>query len=427
MTGGTDITPNTDAATVIQNAINALTVGGAGGTIHIRGGVYTLASGLTVGVSHGLCFIGDGDPLDGLGQYPASPGGTVLKAGPSFPTGTPILAFSGSSSILIASPRISNMLFDCNSIADGVYLTGVWDAVQDNLSVLNAKNYGFYNIAGTAASGQNNALIKCTSFTSLGAGFLAGQYAENLYSCYSLQSQLSGYIIQTTAPIDLWGCKADVDNQSNTSNHGGFVLNHNNLALHGCGTFQGTKNGPLILQAASYNIVEGCQLNQIANTNGDALIKDSTLHGGNIYANNTYTPSNQTTKTSYLYAGGGSETAIHEFIGGSITNPSLFANYPSLFQNLTNLMISKLVGYTPQGIASIVVGASPFTYTNNDGVSEAIYTTPASTGTVSQISKNSVNKLNANLAGVDTTWLEPGEAMIVTWATAAPTMLKDRK
>ena len=77
-------------------------------------------------------------------------------------------------------------------------------------------------------------------------------------------------------------------------------------------------------------------------------------------------------------------------------------------------------GYNPQGVTTITVTASPFTYTNNDAVPEAVY---IRSGTVSNVSKNSIQIYAATNCGV---WLEPGEAVTVTYSSA-PTMTKDRK
>lgn len=83
---------------------------------------------------------------------------------------------------------------------------------------------------------------------------------------------------------------------------------------------------------------------------------------------------------------------------------------------------SRLIrgGTAPVGVAAVAVTASPFTYTNADRTAEAVY---VSGGTVSAISKNAVTVFT----GTDkTVWLEPGEAMTVTYSVA-PTMTKDQK
>jgi hypothetical protein len=89
--------------------------------------------------------------------------------------------------------------------------------------------------------------------------------------------------------------------------------------------------------------------------------------------------------------------------------------------------IRNCLGVNPQGVAAITVTASPFTYTNNDNVDEMVHIIPGSGGTISQIAKNSVNLLNANLAGMATVLLEPSETITVTYATVTAVMNKDRK
>ncbi len=77
-------------------------------------------------------------------------------------------------------------------------------------------------------------------------------------------------------------------------------------------------------------------------------------------------------------------------------------------------------GVPSPGVSAISVGASPFTYTNNDFTPEAVY---ISGGTVSNISKDSMTIFQGTPA---TVWLEPGESVTVTYGVA-PTVTKDRK
>ncbi len=78
------------------------------------------------------------------------------------------------------------------------------------------------------------------------------------------------------------------------------------------------------------------------------------------------------------------------------------------------------LGYNPQGLAPIVVGDSPFTYTNRDAVPEAVYITG---GTVSEISKDGTPVFTSTPA---TVWLEPDETVTITHMEP-PQMLKDRR
>jgi hypothetical protein len=98
-------------------------------------------------------------------------------------------------------------------------------------------------------------------------------------------------------------------------------------------------------------------------------------------------------------------------------------NYGTAFKNLRatgNSIVRGIVGFNPQGAAAITVGGSPFTYTNQDHVSQAVYITG---GSVSGIAKNSLTLFSSS---EQTVWLDPGESVTVTYSSA-PTMHKDRK
>ena len=75
-------------------------------------------------------------------------------------------------------------------------------------------------------------------------------------------------------------------------------------------------------------------------------------------------------------------------------------------------------GYNPQGDAAITVGASPFTYTNNDGVDELVYVTG---GTISALTSNG----ETVAVGSTALFTPPGNSVVVTYS-AAPTMRKFR-
>ena len=74
-------------------------------------------------------------------------------------------------------------------------------------------------------------------------------------------------------------------------------------------------------------------------------------------------------------------------------------------------------GYNPVGLASITVGASPFTYTAG-GSPETVY---ISGGTVSDISKGGTTIFTDTGHSIE---LEPHESIVITYS-AAPTMIKD--
>ena len=80
----------------------------------------------------------------------------------------------------------------------------------------------------------------------------------------------------------------------------------------------------------------------------------------------------------------------------------------------------KRYAYPYPPITTLSVGASPFTYTNNDGVAEAIYIVG---GNVSQVAKNGTTIFTTTNV---TVWLEPLDYLTVTY-TSAPGMFKDMK
>jgi parallel beta-helix repeat protein len=83
------------------------------------------------------------------------------------------------------------------------------------------------------------------------------------------------------------------------------------------------------------------------------------------------------------------------------------------------LRVTGNLGYNPQGLAPIIVGNSPFTYTNQDGVPEAVY---ISGGLVSEISKEGTVVFTSAPA---TVWLEPDESVTVSHSDP-PQMMRDK-
>ncbi len=76
------------------------------------------------------------------------------------------------------------------------------------------------------------------------------------------------------------------------------------------------------------------------------------------------------------------------------------------------------LGYNPQGLASIPVGDSPFTYTNRDGYPQAVYVVG---GAVSEISKDGTTIFASSPA---TIWLAPDESVTITHSDP-PQIMKD--
>ena len=95
--------------------------------------------------------------------------------------------------------------------------------------------------------------------------------------------------------------------------------------------------------------------------------------------------------------------------------------------------VSDVVRFNPQGAATIAVGASPYLYTNDDGVAETVVLdgVRGATGTLS-VAKDSVTlySIGNNEKFHLVVWLEPREAITVTYTSVSGdtlTMSKNRK
>ncbi len=94
-----------------------------------------------------------------------------------------------------------------------------------------------------------------------------------------------------------------------------------------------------------------------------------------------------------------------------------------------NTHIFNCPGFNPQGAMSVpAIGPSPFTYTNRDSVSEAIYVRGGSVSDISRLppAPSTAPPTTIFTGTPATVWLDPGESVVVTYSTA-PTMIKDMK
>ena len=144
---------------------------------------------------------------------------------------------------------------------------------------------------------------------------------------------------------------------------------------------------------------------------------------------NTYTWI-QNSNTSNIHKGSTLQVRGGHLTGSDPTSFSIGTVNPS-----TNFKVSfaDVVRFNPQGAATITPGASPYLYTNNDCVGEAILLDGArgAAGTLT-VAKDSVtlysvgNNEKFHLA----VWLEPREALTVTYTSGSGdtlAMTKDRK
>ena len=215
-------------------------------------------------------------------------------------------------------------------------------------------------------------LIGCIADSNQENGFRATNNVKHclLQGCISYFNKNHGFWLTELTRTDLIGCQAFDNGQALAATYNGFTMEKPvNVNMIGCRA----------------NDQQGTQTQQFGVRISDALTNQFRIIGGNFRDNLS--------------------SAI------SIASGLTSANAIYLYQN---------AGLQPQGVATITVGASPFTYTNDDFVPELVYIRG---GTVSQVAKNANNIFQTTNVGV---WLDPGEAVEVTYSVI-PAMFKDRK
>jgi hypothetical protein len=208
----------------------------------------------------------------------------------------------------------------------------------------------------------------------------------------------------------------------------GLLANGGNVIIRGGGLVDGwnTAGIPWSSGGSAVSLSTGNSI--IADIDGFYIGKPANQTGppGGFYFNYSNPPNASLKITDSVL-----DSSLLNVLNGQPGGPAVYGGLSS-FVNLVNtgympsgLILRELTDltgkkYSVRGIASITVTGSPFTYTNNDYVPEAIYIVG---GTVSQISKNSVNLFTTSNV---TVWLEPGESVTVTYS-ATPSMAKDMK
>jgi len=196
------------------------------------------------------------------------------------------------------------------------------------------------------------------------------------------------------------------------------LVRASSLVIEGNLCYANRENG-IYLKAVDNFVVDGnaCFNNDISSTEKDGIrlegAWDGIVLGNRCYDNQAI----QTQAHGLGIVGGATNVlvAMNDLTGnamGAIGNANLFSGTSRLYENK---------GFNPLGVSRVTIGPSPWTYTNNDFVREAIYILG---GTVSDISKDGVAGIFA--ASNVTVWLEPGESLTVTYSSP-PTVNKDRK
>lgn len=177
-------------------------------------------------------------------------------------------------------------------------------------------------------------------------------------------------------------------------------------------------------------------------SSGGFRMMNSTVSGNDRNATNTWVGVYLTAGTQNVYLSGNTIAPILGFantqvygiyVAGNITN-AVFSNN-IVAGNVTggigftagvytNMVIRDNPGYNPQALAAIVVGASPFTYTNTWGYIEQIHIVLVSaTGLV--LTRAGVGTNIPFTAGHTITLsLYPGDALTITYPAGAPQMLR---
>ncbi len=196
------------------------------------------------------------------------------------------------------------------------------------------------------------------------------------------------------------------------------LVRASSLVIEGNLCYANRENG-IYLKAVDNFVVDGnaCFNNDTSSTEKDGIrlegAWDGIVLGNRCYDNQAI----QTQAHGLGIVGGATNVlvAMNDLTGnalGAIGNANLFSGTSRLYENK---------GFNPLGVSTVTIGPSPWTYTNNDFVREAIYILG---GTVSDISKDGVAGIFA--ASNVTVWVEPGESLTVTYSSP-PTVHKDRK
>jgi hypothetical protein len=199
-----------------------------------------------------------------------------------------------------------------------------------------------------------------------------------------------------------------------------------NLVFRNCTSKISTKNGMAIQGSATYPIlglsVSDCRITSYTSDSSAAPgVEIQEAEDARVYANwiDGEITAAYSLRLNKEGAGVGvTRSTIHDNILDATNALSYTAGDGGLVTASTHIRNNR--NFNPQGTASITVTASPFTYTNNDNVPENVH---IRSGTVSVIAKNG----RTIFVNTDqTVWLEPQEAVTVTYSSA-PTMEKDRK
>lgn len=390
----------TNDAPAIQAAINAVATAG-GGVVFVPPGTYLCSSTLSIS--------GDYVILRGAGWK------SVIKAANGL--NADILATPSGALAVRNYIGIEHLAIDGNranqSAGHAMHLYGLRYSYVDRVFVQNAYGQAFLLDSDPAAIGYQNAITRCVVDTSGGCVYENGQegnfFAYNIWKWTDSQQMMrcekGAHVIH-----------GNIFGGGGTYTVPALHLRNNLPSKVTSNRFDKVRRVAIQLDAGN-NIVENNELynpgQSATNTYAGIAIGGGITHS--IIRGNVITPMGDPVTYSYAIQDQGDYSLIegNQLVAGG-------SGVIALFGPPVNSVVKNNLGFNPQGVAAITVGASPFTYTNQDSVSEAIYIVA---GTVSQVVKNGITIFVATGC---TVWLEPNEAVTVTYSSA-PSMWKDRK
>jgi hypothetical protein len=250
--------------------------------------------------------------------------------------------------------------------------------------------------------------ISPVSATSVGSiiadNYYVDGYNPNVQTGYHIEGAGNIFNLQFSN-CNVWGMSVGIHVNSSTAD---------GISFANC-TLGGNANAGIALNAGKNIILNG--VNAVGN-NTSAFGQPGLLINavsnvqitGGIYGQ-AYNQANSQAYGIYFLG-----TSSNVVVQGAIVTPNVTTGIGGAFTGI-GTTIRDVIGYNPQGIHSITVGASPYTYTAGASA-ETVYITG---GTVSSIKRGSTTVAPSTPAAVT---LAPNTALIVTYSVA-PTMVAD--
>jgi hypothetical protein len=248
-------------------------------------------------------------------------------------------------------------------------------------------------------------------------------------SCTACQTFTSALVTGNTITspgadgIQLAGTEPDVVVSSNTIVS--FASTHDGISISGASDCVISSNS--IAPAANYASGTYGIYFTGTGTSNDCIVTSNSLYGGAsgggsgiaVYINDATTglviSNNDIDSWTTGIQGASSEnynTIVDNVIRTSVTTPVSVTG--------ANDIVEGNMGYNPVAPATFTAGTSPYTYTNADHYIENVVLT--ATNGISALTCNGVTGWAITAGSTCTLW--PGQTMVITWASTAPTFTK---